>query len=461
MPSPTRMPKPPALRYAWCTPEMPLITPAKPTVSSGRPQDFPASARPAAAVLSISLNSYGSILPSANPARGNTPRSAVTCCSRLKLTPPRLAYWRTAEVAGTPPDAAATQKSGDRDFARLAPQVVAALDFADPLELRKMRVELDIVGHGRQIEYAAAHRPVALVPLGGGAVSKTPGIGGVVERAGVDQRPIHEIAARIVGVFVGVENVGDAEFTDGEHQAVRRLRAAELVGRSIHLFRIAAEIDGLADEILGNSRIGHRGADLVGLAARESGDAQRRAQAETLIDLRIDPKLGALPQAHADKRGGVPGLAALVGREAVLAGIGVAEREDILTDIRGLAVDGEIVELRHRRRDGGAPRAWIAVEPVVEAEAQFADVEIRVETLRAGRERHAAVAVIGEQIFEPRGPVRRQSKLHAGAGDATYAWHHEQILHLPRYRGAAGRRAGDLRAAELVVAPSEAAGGVE
>ena len=214
-----------------------------------------------------------------------------------------------------------------------------------------MRVELDVVGHHRQIEYAAAHGPVALIPLGGGAVSKTPGVGGVVQGAGVDQRPIHKVAARIVGVFVGVENVGDGELADGEHQPVRRLRAAELVGRAIHLLRVAAEIDGLADEVARDARVRHRGADLVCLAARESGDAERRAQAKALVDLRIDPKLGALPQPHAEIRRGVPGFAALVGREAVLAGIGIAEREDILTEISGLAVDGEIVELRHRRRD--------------------------------------------------------------------------------------------------------------
>src|SRR4029077_4950544 len=139
---------------------------------------------------------------------------------------------------------------------------------------------------------------------------------------------------------------------------------------------------------------------------REPGDAERRAQAKTLIDFWIDPKLGALPQPHAEICRGIPGCAALVRGEAVLTEIGITEREDILTEIRGLAVDGEIVELRYRRRDAGVARIWIAVELVVEPEAQFADGEVGAETLRAGRERDAAVAVIGEQIFEPGRPVR-------------------------------------------------------
>ena len=156
-------------------------------------------------------------------------------------------------------------------------------------------------------------------------------------------RPIHEIAARIVGIFVGVENIDDAEFADRDDQPVGGLRAAELIGTGFDFLGVAAEIDGLADERALHAQIWHWSADLIGLAAGKPGGAHRAAQAKTLIDFRIDPHLGALPQPHAEIGRGVPGLAPLVGIEAVAAHIGIAKREDILLEECRLAVDGEIV----------------------------------------------------------------------------------------------------------------------
>ena len=51
----------------------------------------------------------------------------------------------------------------------------------------------------------------------------------------------------------------------------------------------AAEIDGLPDERARQPRIGIGGADLVGFAAGKSGDAERVAEPEALIDFRVDP----------------------------------------------------------------------------------------------------------------------------------------------------------------------------
>ena len=39
----------------------------------------------------------------------------------------------------------------------------------------------------------------------------------------------------------------------------------------------------------------------------KAGDAERRAKAETLIDFRIDPKLGASPQPQTCIKGCIPG----------------------------------------------------------------------------------------------------------------------------------------------------------
>jgi hypothetical protein len=59
----------------------------------------------------------------------------------------------------------AGEKSGDRDFAGLSPQIVASLDFANPLELMELRVQVRGVRDYREIEQAAAQRPRALVPV--------------------------------------------------------------------------------------------------------------------------------------------------------------------------------------------------------------------------------------------------------------------------------------------------------
>ena len=92
-----------------------------------------------------------------------------------------------------------------------------------------------------------------------------------------------------MGVFVVVEDVGNAEFPDRNHQAVGCLAAGKLIDAGIHFLRFAAEIDRLTDECALQSRIGIGESDLVGFTARESGDAKRVAKAKPLIDFRIEP----------------------------------------------------------------------------------------------------------------------------------------------------------------------------
>src|SRR5207245_8676210 len=127
--------------------------------------------------------------------------------------------------------------------------------------------------------------------------------------SGVNQRPVHEVVAGIVGVRDGIENVGNAEFSDCQHQAVRGLRTAHLVDARLDLFGVPAEIEGLSDKSARYAEIRVGAADLIGFTASESRNAQRVAQSETLIDLRIDPKLRAFPQPPPDLSRDVPGLA--------------------------------------------------------------------------------------------------------------------------------------------------------
>lgn len=69
------------------------------------------------------------------------------------------------------------------------------------------------------------------------------------------------------------------------------------------------------------TRVGIARADLVGLAAWKSRGADRRAQSKTLIDLRIDPGLGTVPEPDARIQCRVEGLASDVGVETAAAGI--------------------------------------------------------------------------------------------------------------------------------------------
>ena len=96
-------------------------------------------------------------------------------------------------------------------------------------------------------------------------------------------------------VFVVVEYIRDGEFADREYETVRGLRAAKLVRRGIDFLVVAAEISGLPDERARHACIGNQFADFISFAAGKARNAERRTQAEALIDLGIDPQLGAVP----------------------------------------------------------------------------------------------------------------------------------------------------------------------
>ena len=78
-------------------------------------------------------------------------------------------------------------------------------------------------------------------------------------------------------------------FPDRYDKAVGRLAPGKLIDAGINLLRLAAKIDGLTDECALQSRIGIGKADLISFTARKSGDSERVANAEPLIDFRVQP----------------------------------------------------------------------------------------------------------------------------------------------------------------------------
>src|SRR5215475_11737184 len=220
---------------------------------------------------------------------------------------------------------AACQESGEGDLAGLAPQFVAVLDFSEPLVLSKGRIEISAAWNNRHIEEAAADGPVALVPFDGRAVIVAPGVACVVERAGVNQCPVHEIAARIVRIFVGVENIGDIELSNSNNQPVGGLLPGESIEVGVDVFAVASKIDRLPHEHALHASVGEGCAELVGFAARKTRRAERVAEPKALLDFRVDPEFRTGPELQSCVEREVPGLATLVRNKAVRAEIGRTE----------------------------------------------------------------------------------------------------------------------------------------
>ena len=215
----------------------------------------------------------------------------------------RLAWLRKSDSIRKVAGFAVTEKGSDFELARLAPELVPLLDFSNVLLLAERVIET-VSGsvhaaagrRRRQIEHTCAQGKDALIPFGRRAIGVTPGVAGIVERAGIDQRPVHEIGLGIVGIFVGIEYVDDGELADPQDQTVRCIRLRKQVDVGVDLLRLAAEVDGLPDEIALRARVRIVEAELVGFAAREAGYAVRVAKTMALIDLGVEPEFRALPQ---------------------------------------------------------------------------------------------------------------------------------------------------------------------
>ena len=140
------------------------------------------------------------------------------------------------------------------------------------------------------------------------------------------------------------------------------------------------------------------GADLVGFRAREAGDAVRVADAEALIDFRIEPEFGAFPQSQTGEQRGVRRLAGLSAmRQAVGTLIGRSDSRVALPGEGGLAVEIDQVQVGCRWPFGNdrpcVRRCSIVAELIVQTGAHLLHRKVGIEVLGAAKERPAAIAV--------------------------------------------------------------------
>ncbi len=188
--------------------------------------------------------------------------------------------------------------------------------------------------------------------------------------------------------------------------------------------------------------------ELIGFGAQKSGRPMRVRDTETLIDLRIEPQFGALPQPHAGIKRRIVGLATLARcGQTVGPLVGRSHCRVALPDKRGLAVQAKPIQIRDPWRHCCPARRRRSAEPVIQTGAQLLQCEIRGEALSRGRKQRAAVAVAGKQIFETRGPVRRHRHLDAGAACPAQSPQERRV----------GRTACQLRHCQPVVRPGETA----
>ena len=100
-----------------------------------------------------------------------------------------------------------------------------------------------------------------------------------------------------MGIGISIENLDDAELSDGEDQIVYRACAGKLVQTRLDRLRRAAKSQSIAEEGAGKSEVGTRHTNLVGFSAWKAGDTKRVAEAKTLIDLGIHIGFEPVPQA--------------------------------------------------------------------------------------------------------------------------------------------------------------------
>src|SRR5215510_893300 len=288
---------------------------------------------------------------------------------------------------------------------------MAMFDFSEPLVLAKGWIEISAAWNDGHIEETAANAPVALVPFHGGAIIVAPSVAGVIERAGVYQCPVHEVATRIVRVFVGIEDISDVEFSNSDNQPVGSLLPRKPVDVCVDVLALAPKIYCLPHEHALHASVREGGAEFVGFTTRKACYAERAAEPKALFNFRVDPEFGARPELQSRIERDVPGFATLVRNKAVRAQIGGTEARRELVQISGLGVEGPDICIW--RGDALEVGKSLVVKLIVQPCPHAVNGQIRIEALSASGKEHVGVSEAGEQILGPRCPVRRDRHFDA------------------------------------------------
>src|SRR3981081_3429225 len=169
----------------------------------------------------------------------------------------------------------------------------------------------------------------------------------------------------------GIEDVGDAELADRNHQPVGGARSGKLIDAGVDLIDFPTEVDRLPYNHSRQPRVRDRGSDLIGFAAGKSGHPEGGAQTETLIDFGVDPELGTVPEPNASIKRDIPGLAPGVRVEDIRTMIWRAKWEGVLAKECGLPMKGEPVQIQCSRSVGENVRIdCIAADAIIEAQSQ-------------------------------------------------------------------------------------------
>jgi hypothetical protein len=120
-----------------------------------------------------------------------------------------------------------------------------------------------------------------------------------------------------------------------------------------HGLGLAAEPEGLTHEVALRAQLRRGRAGLLRLAVGKAGHAERAAQTEALVELRIVIQLGVVGQLEPEEGGGGERAARLMRHEAVVAAVRRMEARHPLVDERRLAVQREAAGVAVVRIVGG------------------------------------------------------------------------------------------------------------
>ena len=204
-------------------------------------------------------------------------------------------------------------------------------EFDDGLVVLEIAGQIGSIGAARHIEQTGAQRPPILIPFHCGAIGEAPQFGTVIEGAGFDDGPIQEVILGVVGIGVGVENIGNTELADGDRDVVGLMGAGQLVDPVLHIDGFPAfQIIDIAAEETRIAIIGQIMSGLVGFTRGVGRHAIGRGRTVALIHFRVEINL-QFPKPYAQIQGGIGGFGHLLFAEHTLRAIGNVAMEGAVT----------------------------------------------------------------------------------------------------------------------------------